>query len=762
VSDPFGLVGHVLENRYRVEACVGEGGFGVVYRATHTTFQEPRAIKLLKVPAHFVAATRDAFVRRFVAEGQLVRKLARAHAAIVEVEDVGVVNLGGQSVPYLALEWLEGQPLDAYVAAHGPLGEGDAIRLLEPALEAVARAHEGAAGQVVAHRDIKPENLFVTAGGGGKPRLRVLDFGIAKVMHDGDEETRASTGATSTFAAFSPAFGAPEQFNPDALGATGPRTDVHALGLVVAFLLTGRPPFKGKSVGALTLEALGPKRPTPRALGAAASDGLEAVCAKALAIEPAERHASAGELLAALRALGIADAGGPGPADPRPPGAGARPAAGAATSFDARTFDPRGATPEPAPPAATPPRPGAPSATAFAPQTFVGAAATGAPAPAPRDAAAPGRALRIGGAVAGGAVLVGLGLALATRGGPSPTTPSTADTRAATEAASVTATAPRASADAPRPPGASAPSAAAPAEPPSGPCPRGMAFVEGASFTLGAKDLADAPPRRASVPSFCLDATEVTVDAYAACVRAGRCTAASTERSDPRFEISSFATCNAGLEGRGAHPIECVDWHQATAYCEAQSKALPTEEQWELAARGGDGRAFPWGEGAPSERLLNACGPECTATLGRGYAPIEPLYPATDGHARTAPVGQFPATAHGLLDVAGNVAEWTATEAPSQQRVVRGGSWASHVAAAVRAAARTTVAATFRAPTIGFRCAKALAGAADGAGAASATPARVDASPTSAPKAAAAKGTPGVKAPPPSPKRGPGFASDPY
>jgi serine/threonine-protein kinase len=318
VSDPFGLVGQVLESRYRVDACVGEGGFGVVYRATHTTFGEPRALKLLKVPAHFAAATRDAFVKKFVAEGQLVRKLARAHPAVVEIEDVGVVAVAGQTVPYLALEWLEGETLDEHVARRGPLGEREAIDLLAPAIDAIARAHEGAVGQVVAHRDIKPQNLFVTKGPGDAPTVRVLDFGIAKVMQEGDDATRASTGATSTFAAFSPTYGAPEQFNPDDFGATGPRTDVHAIGLVLGFSLSGQPPFKGKSVGALTLEALADRRPTPRALGAQVSDALEAVCARALARAPAERYASAGELGVALRELRAAAPAEPSHATPAP------------------------------------------------------------------------------------------------------------------------------------------------------------------------------------------------------------------------------------------------------------------------------------------------------------------------------------------------------------------------------------------------------------------------------------------------------------
>ena len=288
MSDPFGLLGQILENRYRIDACVGEGGFGVVYRATHTTFDEPRAIKLLKVPSHFSGEVRASFVRRFVAEGKLIRKLSEVHTAVVGVDDFGAVMLRGEAVPYLALEWLEGQTLDAYVSSRGALVEAEALALLEPVLEALEKAHDGAAGQVIAHRDIKPENLFVTKGSDGRPRLRVLDFGIAKVMQEGDDAARRGTGLTSTFAAFSPVFGAPEQFLPDEHGATGPHTDVHAMGLVLGFALAGRSPYKGKSQGALMLEAIRAKRPTPRALGASVSDELEA-CARARCRCPQQR-----------------------------------------------------------------------------------------------------------------------------------------------------------------------------------------------------------------------------------------------------------------------------------------------------------------------------------------------------------------------------------------------------------------------------------------------------------------------------------------
>ena len=187
----------------------------------------------------------------------------------------------------------------------------------------------------------------------------------------------------------------------------------------------------------------------------------------------------------------------------------------------------------------------------------------------------------------------------------------------------------------PTPTTSTAPSAAVVAAPPSGSaapvapaCPEGMALVPGGSFWVGSDPKEhfseDESPRfRTELAPFCMDETEVTVTAYAACVAAGACEAAHTKR----------ANCNANREGRGQHPINCVTWHQADAYCRFEKQRLPSEAEWEYVARGGRELKYPWGEASPDDR---ACWK----------------------HNGTCAVRSYPAGAFGLYDVSGNVWEW--------------------------------------------------------------------------------------------------------
>ena len=172
---------------------------------------------------------------------------------------------------------------------------------------------------------------------------------------------------------------------------------------------------------------------------------------------------------------------------------------------------------------------------------------------------------------------------------------------------------------------------------------------------------------------FSIDRTEVTVAAYAACVRSGKCTQPGTGDN-----------CNWGKESRASHPINCVDWKQATAYCAAAGKRLPTEQEWEHAASGTDGRTYPWGNQEPSNQ---AC------------------WNRSDG---TCPVGAFPAGAspYGALDMAGNVWEWTSSNYDANTRFIRGGGWGDVDASNLRAAYRLGGVPAVRISGVGFRCAR--------------------------------------------------------
>lgn len=198
------------------------------------------------------------------------------------------------------------------------------------------------------------------------------------------------------------------------------------------------------------------------------------------------------------------------------------------------------------------------------------------------------------------------------------------------------------------------------------------------------------------LPAFYIDRTEVTVEAYGRCVDLGRCEAPGYEKGASRF-------------ARPNYPVTFVNYDDAVAYCRFRGARLPTEAEFERAARGERGRAFPWGE------LFNA------HAVNHGRFALIPNDPS-DGYAELAPVGAFPAgkTAEGVLDLAGNVAEWVADAYRQRysdpqarfggaERVVRGGSFES-AEPFLRGAARRGLDKNTVSSSLGFRCARSAPG----------------------------------------------------
>jgi formylglycine-generating enzyme required for sulfatase activity len=251
-------------------------------------------------------------------------------------------------------------------------------------------------------------------------------------------------------------------------------------------------------------------------------------------------------------------------------------------------------------------------------------------------------------------------------------------------------------------------------------CPAGTVPVPGGTFIMGSADgkEQEKPPHQVKLSTFCIDKTEVTVADYRQCTKEKRgalqCTVPKTGGS-----------CNWDKTDRDTHPINCVDWAQADAYCTWAGGSLPSEAQWEYAARGSKGVEYPWGEAPPGPSLLNACDSECAAA----HAGFGTMYEGDDKWPETAPVGTYPAGASpfGALDMAGNVWEWVADEyapsypaegksipedpkgpvtAPESRRVIRGGGWNVTVASWVRAASRSGFDVSARNTTVGFRCAR--------------------------------------------------------
>src|SRR5689334_2139933 len=183
--DPLGISRTLVADKYKVGPVIGEGGFSVVYRAEHTIWKQPVALKCFKILANAPPEQRDMLLDGFIQEGKLMTALSSRSAAIVQARDVGTFTTQeGLWIPYMVLEWLEGRPLDLVLheengAAMRPRTLHEVMALLEPAAIALELVHR----QGIAHRDIKPANIFIV----GDPRgpgafVKVLDFGIAKVM----------------------------------------------------------------------------------------------------------------------------------------------------------------------------------------------------------------------------------------------------------------------------------------------------------------------------------------------------------------------------------------------------------------------------------------------------------------------------------------------------------------------------------------------------------------------------------------------------
>lgn len=251
----------------------------------------------------------------------------------------------------------------------------------------------------------------------------------------------------------------------------------------------------------------------------------------------------------------------------------------------------------------------------------------------------------------------------------------------------------------------------------------GMVRVDGGGYRMGSMDgdADERPVHEVLLQDYEIDVNEVTVRSFRSCVSAGKCRAPYDDVWWPGMSASDHdigsRNCNAGKADRDDHPVNCIDWKQAAQYCAFVGKRLPTEAEWEHAARGWDGRKYPWGDEEPTASHLNGCGRECTEMFSEWGFEVKATFAGADGWRATSPVGLFPAGAspYGVLDMAGNTWEWTAStycgypsEDCDEGRItLRGGGWLNHDGAAgVRATNRDPVDVGMRGSALGFRCAR--------------------------------------------------------
>jgi formylglycine-generating enzyme required for sulfatase activity len=658
----------------------------------HLLWKRPVALKVFKSLGEVSDKDRQKLLDEFIQEGALLADLSARTAAIVQARDIAMLATdNGQFIPYMVLEWLEGATLEAVLAQEKAQGLpfrtlSQIVALIEPAAEALALAHR----KGIAHRDVKPGNLFILGDPRGEATIKLLDFGIAKVVSDAQKMAGSFTKTGGQVTSFTIAYGAPEQFSRTH-GSTGPWTDVFALALVMVEAMTGRDPLEGDDFVQLAVASANPeRRPTPRSFGIVAGDAVESVFLKALAVKPVDRFQNAGDFWNSLRqALKMepmrlaTDRQAPAILSSRPP------SGHAPTAVASAIYSGTGGIP--------------PSATGGANKST-----TGRPSGSGKLGLFVGLGLGALAAIAGAVYVVG----------------------AKKDAASAPLP-PSASATPSAPPSASAPASASAAigAAARAPCPADMIAIPGGSFFMGNDDALplEKPAHQVVLEPYCIDRFEVSVDKYKACSDAGRCKRAGTTNDWPAIEAKDHKVfdplCNVrDPEARAKHPINCVDWEMSDKYCREQTKRLPTEAEWEFAARGPDGRKYPWGDDDPSAGLMNACGKECVAWGTKNGVDEKAMYDADDGFPTTSPVGSFPkgASRYGVEDVVGNVWEWVddfygpytkdEQKAPTgpahgDERVIRGGSWNASYASWVRPTFRYKDAPTKRSYGIGFRCA---------------------------------------------------------
>jgi serine/threonine protein kinase len=296
-ADPFGLAGQRVDNLYQVDRAIGEGGSSVVYRGLHLGLHEPIAIKCLKLTTTLDSQSIETFTRRFRDEGRLLYRLGQGNLDIVRCIASGttVSTTTGALVPYTVLEWLEGRSVSQDSRARrakGMKGRSleETIAMFAPAALALDYAHR----QGVVHRDVKPGNLYLQARPDGALRMKVLDFGLAKILDETIGITMAATAGS--FMMCSPRYAAPEQFSPQ-VGKIGPWTDVYSLALVLLEALRDMPVRKSDGMVAAMAEALEAKADlSATALGLSVPPHVERALHRAVMLDPSRRYATAGEL----------------------------------------------------------------------------------------------------------------------------------------------------------------------------------------------------------------------------------------------------------------------------------------------------------------------------------------------------------------------------------------------------------------------------------------------------------------------------------
>jgi serine/threonine-protein kinase len=290
-AEDIDLTGTLVGGKYRVEHLVGSGGMGTVWSGVHEVLRTRVAIKFIRP----MFADREEARRRFEIEARAAANVQSKHA--VQVYDYGVE---GHGLPYIVMEFLEGESLSDALIRRGPLPAPEVAKIIGQAARALQKAHEAG----IVHRDLKPDNIFLAANvegvEAGLPYMvKLVDFGIAKLLQDPSGKGDAFGGPTQTGAVIgTPNFMSPEQLTIG--GAPGALTDLWSLGACTYAAMTARIPFEGEILGDIVLKVCVAPMPVPSQVNPSIPEGFDAWFARACNRDPKKRFQTAAELAETL------------------------------------------------------------------------------------------------------------------------------------------------------------------------------------------------------------------------------------------------------------------------------------------------------------------------------------------------------------------------------------------------------------------------------------------------------------------------------